>query len=145
MNVRMPVKPAPVRMNGAEDTDIQSAQTGGIQQIIDSQAAEVVKQPAVDLKQRPQGIGQGKNQMLPAAVRQPVKLGGNPQIGGFFAAGRADTAVAGVGDVSDCRHPGVLQAYSFTPAMRVPQASILVTASTSISRIPPASRKEVQH
>ena len=44
-----------------------------------------------------------------------------------------------------CRQPGVSQPYSFTPVMRVPQASILVTASTSISRRPPASRKEVQH
>src|SRR5690606_5012932 len=44
-----------------------------------------------------------------------------------------------------CGQPGLSQPYSLTPVMRVPQASILVTASTSISRSPPASRKEVQH
>ena len=110
MNVRVPVKPASVGMDSAENTDIQAAQTGGIQQVIDRQTAEVVKQPAVDFKQRPQGIGQGENQMLPVTVRQPVKLGGNPQIGGLFAAGRAGTAVAGVGDVSDMPTTGIIAA-----------------------------------
>nr|QQZ46521.1 hypothetical protein [Escherichia coli]QQZ46545.1 hypothetical protein [Escherichia coli]QQZ48498.1 hypothetical protein [Escherichia coli]QQZ48521.1 hypothetical protein [Escherichia coli] len=42
-------------------------------------------------------------------------------------------------------HSGLSQLYSFTPSIRVPQASIFVTASTSISRRPPASRKDVQH
>lgn len=87
MNVRVPVKPTSVGMDSAENTDIQPAHPGGIQQIIDRQTAEVVKQPAVDFKQRPQGVGQGENQMLPVTVRQPVKLGGNPQIGGLFTAG----------------------------------------------------------
>lgn len=41
--------------------------------------------------------------MLPVAVRQPVKLRGNPQVGGLFTAGRAGSAVTGVGDVSDVR------------------------------------------
>ncbi len=40
---------------------------------------------------------------------------------------------------------GLSQLYSFTPSIRVPQASILVTASTPISRRPPASRKDGQH
>jgi hypothetical protein len=39
--------------------------------------------------------------MLPVAVRQPVKLGGNPQVGGLFTAGGVDPAVADVGVVSD--------------------------------------------
>ena len=41
--------------------------------------------------------------------------------------------------------PGLSQLYSFTSSIRVPQASIFVTASTPTSRRPPASRKDVQH
>ena len=37
--------------------------------------------------------------MYPVAVRQTVKLSGNPQVGGFFATGGAGAAVAGIGDV----------------------------------------------
>ncbi len=86
-------------MNGAENADVQRPFSGGIQQVIDGQAAEVVKQPAVDLKQRPQRIGQGEDQVYPVAVRQAVKLSGNPQVSGLFPAGGAGTAVAGVGDI----------------------------------------------
>ena len=86
-------------MDGAENADIQGAFAGGIQQIIDGQAAEFVKQPAVNLKQGPQRIGQGEDQVYPVVVRQVVKLGGNPQVCGFFTAGRAGPAVEGVGDV----------------------------------------------
>ena len=57
VDMRVPVEATAVRMDGAENADIQSAFAGGIQQVIDGQAAEVVKQPAVDLKQRPQRIG----------------------------------------------------------------------------------------
>ncbi len=80
--------------------------------------------------------------MYPVAVRQAVKLSGNPQVGCLFTAGGTDPAVSGVGDVFNT---GLSQPYSFTPLLRVPQARILVTASTSISRRPPASRKDVQH
>ncbi len=44
-----------------------------------------------------------------------------------------------------CVQLALSQPNSFTPVIRVPQASIFVTASTSISRRPPASRKEAQH
>lgn len=37
--------------------------------------------------------------MYPVTVRQTVKLGGNPQVGGLLTAGRTGAAVAGVGDV----------------------------------------------
>ncbi|MNO98800.1 hypothetical protein D3C76_905570 [compost metagenome] len=54
VNVGMPVEPSAVRMDGAENADIQPAFAGGVQQVINGQAAEVVKQPAVNLKQGPQ-------------------------------------------------------------------------------------------
>lgn len=49
----MPVETTPVSVNGTENTDIQRPFAGGVQQVIDGQAAEVVEQPAVDLKQGP--------------------------------------------------------------------------------------------
>ena len=53
MNVGMPIETTTVRMDSAENTDIQSTFAGSIQQIIDRQTADVVKQPAIDHKQRP--------------------------------------------------------------------------------------------
>ncbi len=50
----MPVEPSAMRMEGTENTNIQPAFSGSVQHIINGQAAEVVKQSAVDLKQRPQ-------------------------------------------------------------------------------------------
>lgn len=141
----MPVESPAISVNSAENADIQRPFSGGIQQVIDGQAAEVVKQPAVDLKQRPQRIGQGEDEMYPVAVRQAVKLSGNPEVSGLFPQeGQARPWQALVIYLTWWQS-GLSQPYSFTPVMRVPQASILVTASTSISRRPPASRKEVQH
>ena len=37
--------------------------------------------------------------VYPVAVRQAVKLSGNPEVSGLFPAGGAGTAVAGVGDI----------------------------------------------
>jgi|GEM_PF-4899636 len=39
----MPVETTPIGVDGAENADIQPAFTGGIQQIIDRQTAEIVK------------------------------------------------------------------------------------------------------
>lgn len=50
-DVGVPVKAATVRMNGAENADIQPALSARVEQIIDSQTAEASKQPAVDFKQ----------------------------------------------------------------------------------------------
>lgn len=109
--MRMPVESPSVGMNGAENADIQHPSfAGGVQQVIDGQAAEVVEQPAVDLKQRPQRIRKGEDEVYPVAVRQAVKLGGNPEVGGLFPAGRAGPAVAGVGDVFYVVAAGVIAA-----------------------------------
>lgn len=59
----MRVESPAVGMNCAEDTDILPAFSGSKQQVIDRQTAEVVKQPAVNLKQRPQRIGEGEDEM----------------------------------------------------------------------------------
>jgi hypothetical protein len=108
--MRVPVEATTVRMNSAENTDIQSPFPGRMQQVINRQTAEVVKQPAVDLKQGPQGIRQGEDQMLPITVWQTVKLSGDPQVGSLFTAGGTGAAVAGVGDVSYVVAAGIIAA-----------------------------------
>ncbi len=104
----MPVESSSVRMDGAENADIQRPFAGGVQQVIDREAAEVVKQPAVELKQGPERIRKGEDQVYPVAVRQAVKLSGNPQVGDLFPSGGAGPTVAGVGDVFHMRTAGVI-------------------------------------
>lgn len=106
----MPVESSSVRMDGAENADIQRPFAGGVQQVIDGEAAEVVKQPSVDLKQGPERIGEGEDQVYPVAVWQAVKLGGNPQVGGLFTTGRAGPAVAGTGDEFNVPAAGIIAA-----------------------------------
>lgn len=113
MDMRVPVETTTVSVDGAENTNIQRPFTGGVQQVIDRQTAEVVEQPAVDLKQGPERIGKSEDQVFPVAVRQAVKLSGNPQVGGLFAAGGAGAAVAGIGDVFYMRTAGVIAAKLF--------------------------------
>ena len=108
--MRVPVETTTVSVDSAENTDIQRPFTGGVQQVIDGEAAEVVKEPAVDLKQGPERIGKSEDEVYPVAVRQTVKLGGNPQVGGFFAAGGAGAAVAGTGDVFNMVATGIIAA-----------------------------------
>lgn len=48
--------------------------------------------------------------MYPVAVGQEVELGGNPEVGGFFTAGGAGAAVAGVGDIFNMRTAGIIAA-----------------------------------
>ncbi|CAK8739228.1 hypothetical protein SODG_002834 [Sodalis praecaptivus] len=106
----MPVEPPAVRMDGAENTDIQRPFAGGVQQVIHRQAAEVVKELAVNYKQGPERIGESEDKVNPVTVRQTVKLGGNPQVGGLFPTGRTGAAVAGVGNVSDMPATGIIAA-----------------------------------
>jgi hypothetical protein len=54
MHVGMPVETTTLRVNGAEHNNIQRTFAGGVQQVIDIRPAEVVKEPVVDLKQRPE-------------------------------------------------------------------------------------------
>lgn len=54
MNVGMPVETTTISVDSAENADIQCPFAGGVQQVIDGEATDVVKQPAVDLKQGPE-------------------------------------------------------------------------------------------
>ncbi len=143
--MRMPVETTAIRVDGAEDTGFQPPFSGGIQQILHRQTAHVIQQPAVAFEHRPQRVRQGEDQVYPA------------QSGRRFSCVAIHRSVAFFPQDGQARLPhelvtyltwgqsGLSQLYSFTPSIRVPQASILVTASTSISRRPPASRKDVQH
>ncbi len=108
--MRVPVESSSVRMDGAENTDIQRPFAGGVQEVIDGESAEVVEQPAVNLKQGPQRVGEGEDQVYPVAVRQAVKLSGNPEVGCLFTAGGTGPAVAGVGDIFNMPAAGIIAA-----------------------------------
>ena len=110
----MPVETTTVSVDRAENADIQRPFTGGVQQVIDRQTAEVVEQPAVDLKKGPERIGKSEDQVYPVTVRQAVKLGGNPQVSGLFPAGRTGPAVAGIGDIFYMRTAGIIAAIFLT-------------------------------
>lgn len=84
VDMRVPVESSSVRMDGAENADIQPLFAGGILQIMGGQPAETVNHPAVNLKQGQERIGEDEGQVYPVAVRQAVKLCGNPQVGGLF-------------------------------------------------------------
>lgn len=122
VNVEMPVETTAVRMNRAENADIQRTFACGVQQVINRQSAEVVKQPAINLEQRPEQIGEGENQMYPVAVRQAVELRGNPQVVAFLPQeGQALLWQALVMYFIGWQ-PGLSQPYFFTSVMRVPQS-----------------------
>jgi hypothetical protein len=51
--------------------------------------------------------------MCPVSAQQTIKLCGNPQAGGLFAAGGTGATVAGVGDVFNVQATGTLAAILF--------------------------------
>lgn len=57
VDMGMPVETKAISINGAENADFQHQFAGGIQQVIHCKAAEVAKQPAVNLKQGLQRVG----------------------------------------------------------------------------------------
>lgn len=145
MYMRMPVETTAIRVDGAEDTGFLPPFPGGIQQILHRQTAHVIQQPPVAFEHRPQRVRQGEDQMYPVAVRKTIQLCRYPQVCGLFPQDGQARLPHELVTYLTWGHSGLSQLYSFTPSIRVPQASIFVTASTSISRRPPASVKDVQH
>ena len=143
--MRMPVETMAIRVDGAEDTGFQPPFSGSIQQILHRQTAHVIQQP----------------RLLPntdhsVSGRVKTRRSQSPS-GRRFSSVAVHRSVAFFPQDGQARLPhelvtyltwgqsGLSQLYSFTSSIRVPQASILVTASPPISRKPPASRKDVQH
>ncbi len=99
------------------------------------QCKEAIQQPAIGFKQWPQGIRHRECAVLARRIRQAGHHGGNPQVGGLFAAGRTSASVAALMDVTVVSAVGVLlQRNSRLPVSGVPQASIFVTTSISTGR-----------
>ncbi len=126
MHMRMPVETTAIRMDGAEDTGFQTPFPGCIQQILHRQTAHVIQQPAVAFEHRPQRVRQGEDQKVPQS-----------QSGRRFSCVAIHRSVAFFPQDGQARlphelvtyltwgHSGLSQLYSFTPSIRVPQASIL--------------------
>lgn len=125
----MPVETMTESVDGAENADIHPASAGRSERL--TSTAATANRAGLRL-----GV---------FSRRAGDELSGNPDIGGLFPAGGASTTVAGVGNVFYMRQAELSPPYSFTPVMKVSQASILVTASTSISRRPRTSRNEVRY
>ncbi len=87
----VPVKLATVRVQGTENADGESAFLCGVQQIVGRQSKQMTQEPAVDGKQRPQGIGERERTVLASRVGQASHHRRYPDIGGLFATGRASS------------------------------------------------------
>ena len=94
MDMAIPVELTTIGVQRPEDADDQALFLGSVQQVVGGQGEKGTKEPAVGLKQWPQGIGQGESAVLVRRIRQTGHHGGNPQVGGFFPAGWASAAVA---------------------------------------------------
>ncbi len=145
MHMRMPVETTAIRMDGAEDTGFQTPFPGCIQQILHRQTAHVIQQPAVAFEHRPQRVRQGEDQCTQSQSGRRFSCVAIHRSVAFFPQDGQARLPHELVTYLTWGHSGLSQLYSFTPSIRVPQASIFVTASTSISRRPPASGKDVQH
>nr|QSE36412.1 hypothetical protein NOOHOHFM_00120 [Shigella sonnei] len=125
MYMRMPVETTAIRVDGAEDTGFLPPFPGGIQQILHRQTAHVIQQPPVAFEHRPQRVRQGEDQMYPVAVRKTIQLCRYPQVCGLFPQDGQARLPHELVTYLTWGHSGLSQLYSFTPSIRVPQASIL--------------------
>ncbi len=143
--MRMQLETTAIRVDGAEDTGFQPPFSGGIQQILHRQTAHVHSAVQRLLSNTGHSVsGRVKTRCTQSQSGRRFRLCCCPQVCGLLpqdGQARLPHELVRVLYVLTVRvsHPEL-----FTPSIRVPQASILVTASTSISRRPPASRKDVQ-
>lgn len=84
MNMAIPVELATVGVQRPENADGQALLLGCVQQVVGSQGEQGTEKPAVDLKQRPQGISGRVKVPCTRCIRQASHHGGNPQVSGFF-------------------------------------------------------------
>ena len=145
MYMRMPVETTAIRVDGAEDTGFQPPFSGGIHRFSTAR-----RHTSFSSQRLLSNTGHSVSGRVKTRCTQS-------QSGRRFSCVAVHRSVAFFPQDGQARLPhelvtyltwgqsGLSQLYSFTPSIRVPQASILVTASTPISRKPPASRKDVQH
>lgn len=90
VNVRMLAELATVRMQGAEDADLQALFVGPPEHGPGGDAEQSIEQWPVIVKKGPQPVGHGKGNVLPVAVGEDVALLRHPLFRGFEDAGVAD-------------------------------------------------------
>ncbi len=110
VNMAVPVKLATIRVKSAENTGGQAPLLRSVQQVVRRQRKEAIQQSAVGFKQWPQGIRHRECAVLARRIRQAGHHGGNPQVGGLFAAGRTSASVAALMDVTVVSAVGVAAA-----------------------------------
>lgn len=59
---------------------------------------DFIHEVAVDPEEIPKNVGHGESEMLPFSVGKRVEAVFDPDVGGFFTAGRAEPGLAGVKD-----------------------------------------------
>ncbi len=145
MHMRMPVETTAIRMDGAENTGFQPPFSAAYNRFSTARRHRLFSS---------QRLLSNTGHSVPGRVKTRCT---QSQSGRRFSCVAIHRSVAFFPQDGQARlphelvtyltwgHSGLSQLYSFTPSIRVPQASIFVTASTSISRRPPASRKDVQH
>jgi hypothetical protein len=81
-----------------EDAGLKALLFGEFQDELGRQARDTGEQFSVDGKEVPEFAGHGEGDVLPGGLRQGVQRGLDPVVGGFFAAGGAESGFAGMGD-----------------------------------------------
>lgn len=89
VNVRVLVKLAAVRMQGAEDTDLHTLAAGPPEHGAGGGAEQGVEQGPSVVEEGLQQMGHGEGDMLPVTVGQNMLLLCNPLLRGFMSAGAA--------------------------------------------------------
>lgn len=89
MNVRVLVELTPVRMQGAENTDLHALFAGPPEHGTCSCPKQGIKQRPVVIEEGPQQMGHGEGNVLPVAVGEDMALLRHPLFRGFEAAGAA--------------------------------------------------------
>lgn len=106
----VPVKLATVGVQCAKNADGESAFLCGVQQVVGRQSKQMAREPAVDGKQRPQGVREREGAVLAGRVGQTSHHRRNPDIGGLFATGRASPPVTALVHIAVMRTAAVLTA-----------------------------------
>jgi len=98
VDVRMLIELAPVGMQGAEDTDLDTQLARVLEHGAGGAAKQVVEQRPIVIEERPQQVGHGEGDVLPVAVGQNVLLLCNPLLGALETTATAGFGLAGLAD-----------------------------------------------
>lgn len=83
-------------MNGRIDARQEMFLSGELFNDVGRDRRQFIEEMAIEPKERLKVSGQGEGNLLPDSVRQCVKSGFNPIVGGLFSAGRTEARFAGM-------------------------------------------------